>query len=467
MKRLGMILTAAMIVMGIGCTARPATVRAEMKAGAARVEITPDKPCYLGGYYGVTQRSKGVHDPLHARVLVLDNGSARLVIIQQDLILAGGVMIRELKDMIQKEFAIPPENVVVNVAHTHTGPEGYYEEFGRYPKEYSPEMKQAIQRKTLDGVRQAVANLQPVTLGFESFQLDGFNSNRHDGDGPVDRTAILLVAKDKSGKPVAGFLNFGSHPTVVPTDELLISAEWTGMFMNRMEEKMGPGAVFQYLQGAAGNLGTAARGEAMVNGKEVKLDGWGSAQDKADRLADVIFPKLASVPADKDSTLKAAVKNLTFKVRNRKNATDFATSVPSRVKEIKASSVSQEIKERRIGWLNGRMSVETFMATMIPTMKRVHNGQTDTLVQSMRIGNLLMVMFPGEAITELSIAMRKQFGPRTVAVLGYSNDHLGYITTKEIYYEGGYEAGMGLVYPEATEEMFSSLTELGNRLMSE
>ena len=70
-----------------------------------------------------------------------------------------------------------------------------------------------------------------------------------------------------------------------------------------------------------------------------------------------------------------------------------------------------------------------------------------------------------KAITEVSIAMREQFPDRTVAVLGYTNDHLGYLTTQEIYDQGGYEAGMGLCFPEATEEMFNSLVEMAQGMV--
>ncbi|MEW5944579.1 MAG: neutral/alkaline non-lysosomal ceramidase N-terminal domain-containing protein [bacterium] len=233
--------------------------------GAGRVEITPEIGCYLGGYYAATQRSIDVHDPLYARALVLDNGSTRLAIVSLELIIANGVMVNELKEMIRREFDIPAENISVTATHTHTGPEGYYEEFGKYPKEYVPEMKQAIQRNTLEAVRQAVENPAPASVGFVQFDLEGFSSNRHNPAGPLDHTAILFVVKDAAGKPVAGFLNFAAHPTVVPAGDLLISGDWPGEFQRLMEEKMGGGAVFLFLQGAAGNVGPVTSNSIEVN----------------------------------------------------------------------------------------------------------------------------------------------------------------------------------------------------------
>ena len=52
-----------------------------MKAGAAIRDITPSEPVVL-----VTERtSAGVHDPLYAKVLVLDDGSEVAAIVAVDL----------------------------------------------------------------------------------------------------------------------------------------------------------------------------------------------------------------------------------------------------------------------------------------------------------------------------------------------------------------------------------------------
>lgn len=463
MKR-GMFLFVTILLAVCVFLSTPGTARAELKAGAGRVEITPPIGCYLGGYYAATQRTVGVHDPLNVRVLVLDDSAHKLVLITMDLVIMGGVMAGEIKDKIQQEFGIPPEYINIQATHTHTGPEGYFEEFGKYPKEYLPEMKQSFEEKTVQAVEIAMSRLAPASVGYEQLTLEDQNGNRHDPDGPVDRTAVLLVVKDAAGHPITGFLNFAAHPTVVPAGEYVMSAEWPGMFMAEMEKRMGGDAVFLYLQGASGNLGTGSHGTAMRDGKEVQLDDWGKAEDKALRLSDTLFPLLNTMPAASDIQLAATGKHYVFKVRTKKDFAQFTKDKPAMLQAIKDSDASDTLKDRRMGWINERYGVESFMSMMIPTMKRVKKGRTQTWVQAMRIGGLRLVAFPGEPITELSILLRKELGPGPVAVLGYSNDHLGYITTKEIFEQGGYEAGMGLVFPEATDEMVSGLIELSHSI---
>jgi hypothetical protein len=458
---------AILLAVAFVIIAGAAPARAQLTAGAARVEITPEKPCFLGGYYMLTERSVGVHDPLHTRALVLDNGKTRVALVTFDVVIMGGVMAQELKELINKETGIPIENINVQATHTHSGPEGYYQEFGKYPKEYDPDMKNMMQSRALQAVTQAIARMQPASFGFAQFPLENQNGNRHDPDGPVDRTAIAAVLKDKDGKPFAGFLNFAAHPTVVPAGSYLISAEWPGMFASLMEQRLGGETAFLYLQGAAGNLGTGATGTRIVDGQTVQLDDWQKAEYKAELLADAVFAKLPEIQTAADIPLAGARRDFEFRVRSRKYFRSFEQSLPELKKSIQDDpGASDAIKERRIGWLNDRYGTEKFMSMLIPTMKRVKDGKTATTVQALRIGDLALLAFPGEAITELSIQLRRDLAPRSVAVLGYSNDHLGYITTREIFNQGGYEAGMGLCFPDATEEMAAALLDMAAGLFA-
>jgi neutral ceramidase len=56
-----------------------------LRAGAARVEITPPAGGPMAGYFH-ERRSTGVLDPLYARALVLDDGTWRIGIVAVDAI---------------------------------------------------------------------------------------------------------------------------------------------------------------------------------------------------------------------------------------------------------------------------------------------------------------------------------------------------------------------------------------------
>src|SRR5438128_12122826 len=58
---------------------------APLKAGVAKVDITPPTGVLMWGYFDRLTPSKATLDPLHARVLVLEAGETRLALVALDL----------------------------------------------------------------------------------------------------------------------------------------------------------------------------------------------------------------------------------------------------------------------------------------------------------------------------------------------------------------------------------------------
>ena len=63
-------------IIGLGAT---------MKAGAAKVDITPPLGLKMYGYGSRTEGATGILDPLYARILVLEAGEQRIAMVVFDL----------------------------------------------------------------------------------------------------------------------------------------------------------------------------------------------------------------------------------------------------------------------------------------------------------------------------------------------------------------------------------------------
>ena len=95
---------------------------ADLKAGAARVEITPPIGHPMWGYSARHAAAcQGVLDPLYARALVLAVGEERLAIVSLDL---GRAPTRESVAAIRKRVhaAAGIDTVFLVASHTHHGP---------------------------------------------------------------------------------------------------------------------------------------------------------------------------------------------------------------------------------------------------------------------------------------------------------------------------------------------------------
>jgi len=73
------------LIIGSTLLAPVSMTGATLKAGAARVEVTPPTGLSMYGYGNRKGTSTGILDPLMARVLVLEVGEKRLALVVLDL----------------------------------------------------------------------------------------------------------------------------------------------------------------------------------------------------------------------------------------------------------------------------------------------------------------------------------------------------------------------------------------------
>ena len=94
---------------------------AELRAGAAAVNITPAPGIGLAGYY-FERGADGTNDDLFAKALVLEVDGTKAALITLDLISTTRPMVEAARREIEKVTGIPGANVMISATHAHTGP---------------------------------------------------------------------------------------------------------------------------------------------------------------------------------------------------------------------------------------------------------------------------------------------------------------------------------------------------------
>lgn len=101
----------------VAVSAAPAV--AKLRARAATSNITPPiGTLKVGGF--VPTPSTHIHDELHARCLVLDDGRRKIAIVICDLLGFHRSVSVEARRLIQETTGIPAENVLISATHTHS-----------------------------------------------------------------------------------------------------------------------------------------------------------------------------------------------------------------------------------------------------------------------------------------------------------------------------------------------------------
>ena len=241
-----------------------------MRAGVAKIDITPQAPvgAFMTGYTaGPDMPAAGVHDPLYARTLVLDDGSIKIALVALDLI---GLNPGRLPALARSEGI---DHVLLAATHTHGGPLvlNLYEpycEFRNWP-EGNPYLTWA-EEQILAGICAARDSTEPVAMavgrgtadiGFNRRQLiDGKvemvwhqNHDRSHDWGPVDREVAVWRIDRADGGPLALLANYACHPVVMGRNNALLTADFPGATMDRLETAF-PDALPFFLQGGCGDI---------------------------------------------------------------------------------------------------------------------------------------------------------------------------------------------------------------------
>ena len=95
-----------------------------MKAGMAKIDITPSGPVWMDGMIR-SHRSTGVHDPLFAKALALSNDDSLskcfVVVSVQVCGMAEGDFLKA-RESASRLTGVPVNHIIIAATHTHSGP---------------------------------------------------------------------------------------------------------------------------------------------------------------------------------------------------------------------------------------------------------------------------------------------------------------------------------------------------------
>ena len=93
-----------------------------LRAGVCRVDITPPLGVEPGAWRLRTGRADGVHEPLVAQALVLDDGSRRIALVATDLLWVPRHVAEAARRRAATLTGIPADAILLNASHNHSAP---------------------------------------------------------------------------------------------------------------------------------------------------------------------------------------------------------------------------------------------------------------------------------------------------------------------------------------------------------
>jgi len=421
-----------------------------LKTGAAVTEITPKKSMFLYGYPHVERYSEGIHDPLYASALVLDNGNTHIVFCAVDIVSISKDLVKRVRRIVNQATGIPEENIMISASHTHSGPLIAHTISNKNDPVIPPVDKEYINFlvETLASlINTAYSRKIESEMAILTVSGKGVGGNRRIKGGIIDPEVPVIIIRKKTDKKLFAIsTTYCMHPTVLHEDSKLYSADFPGYTRQYLLNKLG-NIIYLYHTGPEGNQsprhfikGTtfdeAKRlgymlGEKIVNSVLNTTDkDFKSSISLNVGVSKVMLPKKNFLlPEEAEKRLKKAILRLE---QLKKNNAPYA--------EIRTAECDLFGAEETVTLANLAASnkLNEIMKTILPAE-----------IQVFEVNNNYFVNIPGECFVEYSLLIKEK-SPHKTFVNCLANGGLqGYIVTKEAYLEGGYEASNGLFLPQA------------------
>lgn len=389
---------------------------AVMKAGVARVNITPPVGVEMWGYFNRLKGDVGTIDPLYARVLVLEVGGQRLAYVDLDLGRTfGPASLERLRQTAKQTSGI--NDVIVQATHTHAGPVV----MDSYPSG-TPAWETSALAKIEHAIQQAHEHAVPVRLGAGYGKATiGYNRRRLNPDGtvtmlwnnsarvptwPVDPTVAVLRIDRADGQPLAILVNYACHPVTFGSDNLRFSADFPGVMCKVVEQAFGGKPLAFFMQGAAGDINVYDAGTPVTEDVIGRRNWAGETLGKAA----VAVARRIRTKADPDASI------------------DFAEdSLPIHLRWDPAKFRQEILRE---------ISPKGFQIYAPHIQEMMHLPVTTVLIDH----KIAMMGMPGEPFVQFQMDWRERCSLHDCFFLGYTNGYDGYIPTIQAATEGGYGA---------------------------
>lgn len=434
-----------------------------LKAGFARIDVTPPLGTTLAGYYE-TRYADGILDPLLATAIAFDNGENRIIVMSIDIIGFNQKLMNRVRAAVAAAVETDPKAVFVACTHTHLGP-CTADAFGN---EHNPEYVDWFVKKLADVAVLAVQDLAPAKLSYtrgevkdvafiRRYRMKDGSSRTNPGwlnpdvahpIGEPDENSSLLIIK-RENAPEIGIVNFQVHPDVI--GGCTISADYP-KFVRDTYETLIPNSRCMYINGAQGD----------TNHVDIRLDetkcrrGYGRSKYMGRKIAMSVVANYELAEPLEGEKIAFGQKSYLAKVNK---------GTPEELEASKAVMVVYEAEGvDAITPFHGRTKSETRTIAKRVVAVDSFPDEKELYLTAVSVGDVVFAGFPGEPFTQIGRSVKENSKFTLTIPACCANGYEGYYPMKSAFDEGGYEALNARYVGGTAENLIAASTEIVNSL---
>lgn len=425
-------------------------IKNQLYAGAAQVDITPSLGTRINGDF-VTHFATLIHDPLHAKCLVLQNDYEILAFIIVDICTMSQSFIDPVKEEIHKLTLIPIRNILIASTHTHAA--GAIEEvhLGALDMAYRHQLADQIPKAVI----QAKENLQPAEFTWGSIDVpehvlcrryhmttdytpvnpvtgkeDRIKTNPFELEKWIDRPVATpdpevyyMALRNLKGQWISVLSNYSLH-YVGDWENGTISADYFGVFSQAVKESLNGGDQFVSM---------------MTNGTSGDINIWDFEQKKPYpgahfEKSKLIGQDIAQKVSDDILKNKDWKKSVDLEVRD--NSLTLGVRKPTQKEVGEAQKIVEQSDYENFVYSDAGLR-QAYAREQV-----LLNNEPDERaapLQAIRIGDLIIGALPGEFFAETGLTLKKERSNSGYFTICLANGNVGYVPPAHEIELGGYE----------------------------
>jgi len=422
-------------------------MKSVLKAGAAQVDISPKKGLQLAGYPHCPRPNEGVHDPLWAACLYLDNGKVKKAFVTADILAVGKQSVK----LIRKQF--PGIDITISASHTHSGPWASEVEALAYEKSegtgYDKDYLAFFESAIIGIIKKAAGNTFDAQIGTDNTVCGaerGVGGNRHSKDGVCDPEAAVIAVRDGKGTVRAVLCGYALHPTYLHSDNFLVSADYPA-YIRRYISFVYPEAIFLFAQGASGNQSS----RYFRNGQNFE-----EAARAGTTLGTAVCDCIKGLRWDGNPEIKSESFELDLPMKKYPPIAEAAAFVKEREAKFEAAKATGDYIKTWNAELELFGAQNTYQFSIMSESGYV-SPELPCEVQIISLGDTKIATFQGEIFVEYGLEIKKILGGKAF-FFSVSNGYLpGYTYTPEAAKQKTYEAGTSMFAQNAGEVLIKGI----------
>ena len=453
-----------------------------LRAGFARVDITPPLGVFMPGYYQA-RHAKSVLDPLQINMVAFSDGCQTALVAQVDTEALSDTVADAFREAIVKATGVDREAILLHASHTHDGGDLRVKSLSA---DATPESVYVLFARTraADAAVAAIRNLKPaklsvgrtaarrISFGRRYLMKDGkvlTNPGTNNPDivrpvGTADETVQVLRIDRTGGKPIC-LVNFQTHPDVVGGET--ITADWPGLTRAVFEAATFGEAHCLVINGTQGDVNhcNVLPRPGELNGLTRDFDAVDRGYDHAKHMANVlagaalsVWLKCEAVEAGKIRFARSEIRVPAQKAKDsdEKNLA-WAQDVWALHKRAVADGTVATDRDgvtAKYGWTGMELTTEVARAGRIIRMS-THDDFHLIPVWGVALGDVAFGAFPGEPFNDIGVAIRKDSPFKLTILSCLTNGSRGYFPFSDSYAQGGYESATSPFGPSVADDLIA------------